>query len=53
MMAKSLIRVLKKLRRPTKDHNIFCMSVGGLATLITLSLFCQGLIPSGFRVNPR
>ena len=50
--AKSLMCVLKKLHRPMKDR-IVLISVGGLASLMALSLFLPGLIPSGVRVKPR
>ncbi len=50
--AKSLMCVLKKLHRPTKDQ-IVLISVGGLASLMALSLFFPSLIPSGVSVKPR
>ena len=52
MIAKSLMCVLKKLQRPTKDLTIFIV-VGGLASLIACNLLRPGLMPSGVSVKPR
>jgi len=37
---------------PTNDLMVL-ISVGGLASLMALSLFLLGLIPSGVKVKPR
>ncbi len=52
MISKFLMRVRKKLQRPTKDL-IVLTSAGALAVSMAFSLFLLGLIPSGVRVNPR
>jgi hypothetical protein len=49
MMAKAY---MKKLHNLTNKQMVF-ISLGGFTSLMALSWFFPGFIPSGFRVKPR
>jgi hypothetical protein len=48
IIAKFLMRVLKKLHSPTKDR-IGLISVGGFAFLMAFNLLLPGLMPAGVK----
>ena len=52
MIAKILMRVLKNLHSPMIEQMVLT-SVAGFASLMVLSLFFPGFIPSGVSVKPR